>query len=323
VIEAREGASLSWPFLPFTNDSYGIPEATMTDEIKQAVPEELPWQRELREVRQLLRNVVVNHDRIRDRVRSLHDHFDEGNINTGISNWEEWASDYFAYSPTFLKYISSPHPLSLDEWEKKIAKTQEIEIEIQKKQDAARAQTAWDEWVQYEKEQAAQRKLESDKEIAEKKIEAARVKVAADIEAARIKADGEKEVARIRTKATRQKQKQSAKSKPQPDLTTVPPVEAAQAHLNNCIQIERKSRIHSGGLRSFEYVLHGLMITLRAAGIAFALSARGSSELGAAILPTATLASWLLPGAVLIAVFHAALFLLPVCRARCAVGPVS
>jgi len=218
----------------------------MTDEIKQAVPEELPWQRELREVRQLLRNVVVNHDRIRDRVRSLHDHFDEGNINTGISNWEEWASDYFAYSPTFLKYISSPHPLSLDEWEKKIAKTQEIEIEIQKKQDAARAQTAWDEWVQYEKEQAAQRKLESDKEIAEKKIEAARVKVAADIEAARIKADGEKEVARIRTKATRQKQKQSAKSKPQPDLTTVPPVEAAQAHLNNCIQIERKSRIDLG-----------------------------------------------------------------------------
>jgi hypothetical protein len=87
--------------------------------------------------------------------------------------------------------------------------------------------------------------------------------------------------------------------------------------------VERKSRIHSGGLRSFEYVLHGLMITLRAAGIAFSLSARGSSGLDAAMLPTATLASWLLPGSILVAVLHVALFLLPTCRARCAVGPVS
>jgi hypothetical protein len=84
--------------------------------------------------------------------------------------------------------------------------------------------------------------------------------------------------------------------------------------------IERKSRAHSGGLRSFEYVLHGGMITLRSAGVAFALSARSSPA--EALIPVGTLASWLLPGSVLVAVFHVALLIAPVCRDRFAVGPV-
>ncbi|HEY6556683.1 MAG TPA: sigma factor-like helix-turn-helix DNA-binding protein [Polyangiaceae bacterium] len=82
--------------------------------------------------------------------------------------------------------------------------------------------------------------------------------------------------------------------------------------------IERQSRAHSGGLRSFEYVLHGAMITLRAAGVAFALSAR-SSPSAEILIPVAPLASWLLPGSVLVAVFHVALLLAPVCRDRFAI----
>lgn len=87
--------------------------------------------------------------------------------------------------------------------------------------------------------------------------------------------------------------------------------------------IERKSRAHSGGLRSFEYVLHGAMITLRSAGVAFALSARASTEPAPALLPSATVASWLLPGSILVALFHVALLLLPICRARLPLGWVS
>jgi hypothetical protein len=86
--------------------------------------------------------------------------------------------------------------------------------------------------------------------------------------------------------------------------------------------IERKSRAHSGGLRSFEYVLHGTMITLRSAGVAFALAARGSSTVTAALIPTAPLASWLLPGSILVALLHVALLPLPLgmCRACCGMG---
>lgn len=79
--------------------------------------------------------------------------------------------------------------------------------------------------------------------------------------------------------------------------------------------IERQSRSYSGGLRSSEYVLHGAMISLRAAGIAFALSARSSAPTFLAPLSVAGVAKILLPGAVLVAMLHVALLLLPACRA--------
>jgi len=78
--------------------------------------------------------------------------------------------------------------------------------------------------------------------------------------------------------------------------------------------VERQSRSFSGGLRSFEYVVHGGAITLRAAAIALLLAAR---SLG----PTpATAAGWwtlpnlvdlLLPGAILAAVVHVTLLVMP------------
>jgi hypothetical protein len=80
--------------------------------------------------------------------------------------------------------------------------------------------------------------------------------------------------------------------------------------------VERGSRVHSGGLRSFEYVLHGVMISLRAAGIAFALGARSGPTATSSPFSVAEVAQLLLPGAVLIAMLHVALLLLPACRAR-------
>ncbi len=223
----------------------------MAEGIRQPEPgseDESPWQRDLREVRGLLRNVVVNHERVRDRVKSLKDFFDDGLIDTTCTKWEEWAVDYFADSPAYLKYISSPHPISLDKWEKKIAKTKEIEAENKKKADALRAQEAWDEiihdrkraqdgWDQYKKEEDSERKRESEKEIIEKETQH-------KIDTAKQRADANKKVTRIRNTVTRAKG--TAKPKALPDLTTNPPVEAAVPHINACIQIERQSRIQRG-----------------------------------------------------------------------------
>ncbi|MEZ4404803.1 MAG: hypothetical protein R3B06_32745 [Kofleriaceae bacterium] len=65
--------------------------------------------------------------------------------------------------------------------------------------------------------------------------------------------------------------------------------------------VERRSRAFSGGLRSSEYVLHGALITTRAAAVAFALVAG----------PPSARLSWvvdfLVPGAILTALLHVAL----------------
>jgi hypothetical protein len=71
--------------------------------------------------------------------------------------------------------------------------------------------------------------------------------------------------------------------------------------------VERRSRAYSGGLRSSEYILHGALITLRGAGIAFALAAGVPSP------AVVTLVDLLLPGAVLAAILHVVL-MLPVRR---------
>ncbi len=67
--------------------------------------------------------------------------------------------------------------------------------------------------------------------------------------------------------------------------------------------IERRSRAFSGGLRSSEYVLHGALITLRGAGVAFALVAGQPSA------SVRALVHLLLPGAVLAAMLHLLLML--------------
>jgi hypothetical protein len=67
--------------------------------------------------------------------------------------------------------------------------------------------------------------------------------------------------------------------------------------------IERRSRVFSGGLRSSEYILHGALITLRGAGVAFALVAGHPSA------AVDTLVNLLLPGTILAAMLHLLLML--------------
>lgn len=80
--------------------------------------------------------------------------------------------------------------------------------------------------------------------------------------------------------------------------------------------IERRSRRFSGGLRSFEYVVHGLLITLRAAAIALTLAAPPIGP-GAAM---ASLVDLLMPGAILAAVLHVILLVMPRPFARTVAG---
>lgn len=67
--------------------------------------------------------------------------------------------------------------------------------------------------------------------------------------------------------------------------------------------VERRSRAFSGGLRSSEYVLHGVLITLRAAGVTLALAAPAASAGVEAVVDL------LLPGAVVAAILHVVLMI--------------
>jgi hypothetical protein len=67
--------------------------------------------------------------------------------------------------------------------------------------------------------------------------------------------------------------------------------------------VERASRAYSGGLRPGEYVLHGLLITLRSAAVAFMLASGQPLAAG--------LVSLLLPGAALAALVHVVLLVAP------------
>lgn len=71
--------------------------------------------------------------------------------------------------------------------------------------------------------------------------------------------------------------------------------------------IERRSRAYSGGLRTSEYLLHGMALSLRGSAIAFSLAA------GAPSAAVATFIDIVLPGTVLGAILHVVL-LVPVRR---------
>jgi len=79
--------------------------------------------------------------------------------------------------------------------------------------------------------------------------------------------------------------------------------------------VERQSRAYSGGLRSSEYIVHGSLITLRSAAIAFTLLA-GPSTSAPEWLSLARIASFLLPGAAVVAILHVALLVAPGIIAR-------
>ncbi len=77
---------------------------------------------------------------------------------------------------------------------------------------------------------------------------------------------------------------------------------------------ERRSRARLGGLGSGEYLVHGILITLRAAAIALALAARpaeawawSATVAGAYPATITTLVAGLVPGAIVVAGLHLAL----------------
>jgi hypothetical protein len=68
--------------------------------------------------------------------------------------------------------------------------------------------------------------------------------------------------------------------------------------------IERRSRSFSGGLRSSEYVVHGILLSLRGAAVAFTSVAIERGALDRVV-------SLLLPGAIAVAIIHVALMVVP------------
>jgi hypothetical protein len=100
--------------------------------------EESAWERDLRELKQLMRNEVTNHERIRSRVLLLRERFYDGEIQTKASNWEQWAIGYFAYSASYLKRLLNPHPLSSGNWENQQQKDQAAIVSEHDKLERAR-----------------------------------------------------------------------------------------------------------------------------------------------------------------------------------------
>ena len=111
--------------------------------------EEAGWQLDLVQLRRLMRNEVTNHERIRSRVLSLQERYIEGEMGESSIGWESWAVTYFAYSARHLRYLSAPHPLSLNKWEKQQEEAQAKLAREQRKRDAQLSQMVWDE-IQYD-----------------------------------------------------------------------------------------------------------------------------------------------------------------------------
>jgi hypothetical protein len=75
--------------------------------------------------------------------------------------------------------------------------------------------------------------------------------------------------------------------------------------------IERQSRAFSGGLRTREYALHGVLVALHTAAVAFTLVARLGPSRTSTPLSLAAVTGWLWPGSVLVALAHVALLAAP------------
>ena len=105
--------------------------------------EQAEWEIELTQIRQLMRNEIAAHGRIRERVLRLQEIYQDGVIDGG-HNWEIWACDRFAYNRAWLRRMTNPHPLTLDT----VARQQQIDhdrqIERELADDRKRTQAAWD-----------------------------------------------------------------------------------------------------------------------------------------------------------------------------------
>ena len=184
---------------------------------------EVAWQRDLTELRQLMRNEVTNHERIRTRVLTLRERYVDGEMGDSFADWTRWAVAYFAYSPKNLKRLSSPHPLSLDKWQQQQQAAQAKFAREQQTQIASQAQTLWDE-IQFDSKraQAAWDRHWQEQEAEEQTKHAKRLQ-------------------RIKKQTERAKAGKIAQA-----LDCGPPNEAAVPYLMACAETERKSRIELG-----------------------------------------------------------------------------
>ena len=105
--------------------------------------EQAEWEIELTQIRQLMRNEIAAHGRIRERVLRLQEIYQDGVIDGG-HNWEIWACDRFAYNRAWLRRMTNPHPLTLDT----VARQQQIDhdrqVERELAADRKHTQAAWD-----------------------------------------------------------------------------------------------------------------------------------------------------------------------------------
>ena len=111
----------------------------------------------LQQLLQLMKNVVVNHERIRARILELKERYFKGEMRDGATNWEKWAVAHFAYSERYLRFLSSPHPLNLSRAEAQRARAQEQLRKEQQKADRIASQAAWDEWKKGDDEKTRKR----------------------------------------------------------------------------------------------------------------------------------------------------------------------
>jgi hypothetical protein len=74
------------------------------------------WEIELQQIRQLQRNEVANHNRIRERVVHLRDLYYSGLVDPDDIGWDKWAIDRFANSPENLRRMMNDHPNSIDRY---------------------------------------------------------------------------------------------------------------------------------------------------------------------------------------------------------------
>lgn len=175
--------------------------------------EQPQWEIELTQLRQMMRNEMASHERIRDRVLRLQEWYYDGIIDGNI-NWERWATDRFAYNTTWLRFMSRPHPLSLDQAQRDQQRERDKLADDQRKFDASQGQIAWDGYV---------------KEL--NKAKRAGMSVDVGAEDLRIK--------------------NGAKPKKKPVVRELafpppPPAEIAEPLLADCNEIERKSRFDLG-----------------------------------------------------------------------------
>jgi hypothetical protein len=102
------------------------------------------WQIDLNQLLALMRNVVVNHERIRERILALQEQYYNGEMGDGGASWERWAVAHFAYSASYLRFMTRPRPLQLDKGQRKIDRETEKARKLATKEDAKRVQEGLD-----------------------------------------------------------------------------------------------------------------------------------------------------------------------------------